>query len=290
LYQSQLNQNKKDKMAVLDREYTVFKKAVILSITAHLLLLILIIISPHLPKSSQKGMIHYVNLISFSGGGGPGGGGSGGGIPGGIKGTEEKTVETAVPPRESLKDLTTLQKFQQETPSSLRFPVEKPKKDKETISQKKAVIQKPPVKTSKSQAASKTSGSGTGSGLKLGIGGGPGGSGSGGGYFSSEYSSQIGLSNFPFTYYLQIIHSKISSNWFISQISPGIKGTFHTTVYFKIHRDGHISGLEIKESSGIRSLDLSALRAVQSAGAFPPLPNDYEDEYLIIRLIFEHNK
>jgi len=273
-------------MATLDREYTALKKAVILSISAHFLLLILILVSPYLPRSSKKGMIHYVNLISFPGGGGPGNGlGSGGGIPGGSKGTEEKTVETTVPQRESLKDLTTLQKFQQESSSSLRFPVEKPKKDKKSKSQKKTVIQKSPVKTSKSQAANKTSGSG--SGLKLGIGTS---SGSGGGYFGSEYSSQIGLSNFPFTYYLQIIHSKISSNWFISQISPGITGSFHTTVYFKIHKDGHISGLDIKESSGIRSLDLSALRAVQSSGSFPPLPTDYEDEYLIIRLIFEHNK
>jgi TonB family protein len=229
-------------------------------------------------------MIHYVNVISFPGGGG--GGSSGGGT-----GTEEKLSETSVPKRETLRDLTTPQKLQQESPSILRHPVEKPKREKTPPSEKKATIQK--VQKSSETSTPKTStgadsktGSEGGTGVRIGIGSGPG----GGGSFGSELSSQIGLSNFPYTYYLQTIHGKISGNWYTSQISPGVTGDFHTTVYFKIFRNGKISTLEIKERSGIRSLDLSALRAIQSSAPFPPLPNDYEGDFLGIHLIFEHNK
>ncbi len=230
-------------------------------------------------------MIHYVNVISFPGGGG--GGESSGGGPR----AEENLAETAVPQREMLRDLTTPQKLQQESPSSLRHPVEKPKRERKPPSEKKAVIQKtqkPPDSSSPKSAdgVNSEAGSGTGSGVRIGIGSGSG----GGGGFGSEFSSQIGLSNFPYTYYLQTIHGKISGNWYTSQISPGVTGDFHTTVYFKIFRNGEISTLEIKERSGIRSLDLSALRAIQSSAPFPPLPNDYEGDFLGIHLIFEHNK
>jgi TonB family protein len=225
-------------------------------------------------------MIHYVNVISFPGGGGGGG-----------PRTEEKLAETAVPQRETLRDLTTPQKLQQESPSTLRHPVEKPKREKTPASQKKATIQKTqkiPASTSQktSEGADSKTGSGAGTGVRIGIGSGPG----GGSGFGSELSSQIGLSNFPYTYYLQTIHGKISGNWYTSQISPGVTGNFHTTVYFKIFRNGEISPLEIRERSGIRALDLSALRAIQSSAPFPPLPNDYEGDFIGIHLIFEHNK
>jgi TonB family protein len=230
------------------------------------------------------GMIHYVNVISFPGGGGGGSSGSG-------PRTEEKLAETAVPQRETLRDLTTPQKLEQESPTALRHPVEKPKRERTTPAEKKATIQKAQRPKEKSSSASSegtdsNTGSGAGTGVRIGIGSGPG-SGSG---FGSELSSQIGLSNFPYTYYLQTIHGKISGNWFTSQVSPGISGNFHTTVYFKIFRNGEISSLEIREPSGIRSLDLSARRAIQSSAPFPPLPNDYEGEFLGIHLIFEHNK
>jgi TonB family protein len=273
-------------MAAMSQVDQNFKRALIVSISFHVGLFILILLSPYFPKSQKKEMIHYVNVVSFPGGGGGGGGSSGGGPR-----AEEKLAETAVPQRETLRDLTTPQKLQQESLSTLRHPVEKPKKEKSVPAQKKSVIQKaqkPPENSSSksSQGTDSSTGIGAGSGVRIGIGSGPG----GGNGFGSELSSQIGLSNFPYTYYLQTIHGKISGNWYTSQVSPGVKGNFHTTVYFKIFRNGQISNIEIREQSGIRSLDLSARRAVQSSAPFPPLPNDYEGDFLGIHLIFEHNK
>ena len=225
-------------------------------------------------------MIHYVSLISL-----PGGGGGSGGLSGEGGGGEEEIAETPIPKRETLRDLTTPQKLQQETPSSLRHPVEEPKKEIKPKKEKKAVIQKQPKGTREGKAGSER-GEGVGAGSGIRIGGGPGSGQSTG----SAYSSQIGLSNFPFTYYLQIIIDRVSSNWFTSLVDPGVSGNFQATVYFKIYKNGQITDLKIEESSRIESLDLSALRAVQTSSPFPPLPKDYDDEYLAIYLIFEHSK
>jgi TonB family protein len=264
-------------MVAVDRENNLFKKAVIFSVSVHILLFIIILISPYLPKSSKKGMIHYVNLIAA-----PGGGGGGGGSPTGTV-VNETITETEVPKRETLRDLTTPQVLEQKEPSTFRHPVDKPKREPAKKPERKAVIQKsqPSSKETKGE-----SGSGEGSGVRLGIGPGSG----GGGGSGSEFSSQIGLSHFPYTYYLQILQSRISSNWFKSQMKTGSSSDAYTSVFFRIYRDGSISAPSVRESSGIRSLDLSAIRAINSSAPFPPLPQGYEQGYLGITLIFEHTK
>jgi len=265
-------------MIALARSSAAFKKAVILSFTFHLAFFLFILLSPHLQKPSRGEMIHYVELMSFPGGGG-------GGSPGEGGGSEEKLAETALPERESLRDLTTPQKLQQETSSTLRHPVEKPGKETRTKKEKKAVIQKQSTGTREAEAGSvEGKGTGQGSGVRLG-----GGLGSGADT-GSAFSSQIGLSSFPFTYYLQIIIDRVSNNWFTSLVSPGITGSFQSTVHFRIYKNGQISEPKIEESSGMRSLDMSALRAIKTSAPFPPLPSEYEDEYLGIYLIFEHSK
>ncbi len=257
-------------MIALSKSNPVFKKAFVLSFTAHLAFFLFILLSPNLQKPSRGEMIHYVELISFPGGGGGG---------------EEKIAETTLPERKTLRDLTTPQKLQQETVPTLRHPVEKPEKGTRTKKEKKTVIQKQSTGTRAAEADS-AKGKGTGPGSGVSLGGGLG----AGSDTGSAYSSQIGLSNFPFTYYLQIIIDRVSNNWFTSLVDPGISGSFQATVHFKIYKNGQISELKIEESSGIKSLDLSAFRAIQTSAPFPPLPRAYEDEYLGIYLIFEHSK
>ncbi|MGD8534311.1 MAG: energy transducer TonB [Candidatus Aminicenantes bacterium] len=278
-------------MTAIARSNAAFKRAVFISFTAHLAIFLLAVISPRLPKPPRKGMIHYVNVVSFPGGGGPAGGGGG----------EENIAETPLPKRETLRDLTTQQKVQQEPDTTFRHPVDKPKKETKPKTEKKVSIQKPQPVTKKTppDASAKESsdkapgkGPGTGSGVRIGGGGsGTGGSGSGSGAGSgSAFSSQIGLSNFPFTYYLQNIINRVSGNWFTSLVDPGITGSFQVTVHFRIQKNGQVSDLKVQETSGIRSLDMSALRAIQSSTPFPPLPRAYEEDYLGIYLIFEHSK
>jgi TonB family protein len=282
-------------MTALDRSQVAFKRAVFLSLTFHVAIFLLAALSPRLPKPGRNEMIHYVSIVSFPGGGGaPGSGGPAGG--------GEKIAETPLPKRETLRDLTIPEKIQQEAASPFRHPVEKPEKEAQPKSEKKASIEKakPVMKKAAStptseEASEKGSGegSGTGSGVRIGGGSGSGTGGSGTGSGSdpgSAFSSQIGLSNFPFTYYLQNLINRVSGNWFTSLVDPGITGSFQTIVYFRIHKTGQVSDLKIMDSSGIRSLDMSALRAIQNSAPFPPLPRAYEDEYLGINLIFEHSK
>jgi len=253
-----------------------FKRAIYASLCVHVVLFLLILVSPSLPKSSKKGMVQYIPL-TFVGPGGGGGGASGGG-----------PLKAAPPPakKETLRDLTVPQKVKEEPKPGLRYPVEKPKKETQPKTEKKAAITKPEpgsAETAKetAEAGGGGEGSGMGTGLRIGTGMGPGGPG---------YGGAGGLSNFPFTYYLQIITDRVSSNWFTSLVDPGVAGNFQTIILFRINKDGQVSDLKVEESSGITPLDLSALRAVKASSPFPPLPRDYDEPYLVIHLIFEHSK
>ncbi len=258
-----------------------FKRAVIFSASVHCLLFILLAISPYLPKPSRKGMIHYVELMSFGGGGGRGNPGGGGGVVAPAAKTETE-IETAAPQRESLRDLTTPSKLEQIQTPAMTYPVDKPKRDSNPKPEKTAVIQK-------SQPNAKP-GTGSGSGgrpgshVGLGFGEGTGGFGFGEGYGGG------GLSTFPYSYYVQEIQSRISGNWQTALIRSGTTGNDFAEVRFRIFRNGRISEPEILRSSESRTMNSSAIRAVRNASPFPPLPRGYEDEYLIVRLLFEHNR
>jgi TonB family protein len=271
-----------------------FKRAMIFSAVVHSVLLVLIIVNPSLPTSRKSGPVYYVNF------GGSPAGGSGGGGRGGITTAPPAEETTAISPTEvkpqTLRDLTTVQKLQADKPSStLRFPVDKPKREAKPAPVKKTEISKvdPSAKAaaaktppSKANAAAGTSGGGAG----LSIGAGKPGFGEGTGSGLGGLSDQIGNSDFPYTYYSTAIRDKISSNWFDSLIEPGVSGTFQVAVYFRIFKDGSISTVDIKETSGIKTLDQSAVRAVMRSANFPPLPDGYDEPYLGIVLIFEYTK
>jgi len=275
-----------------------FKRTVFFSAVLHALLFTAIAISPSMTKPVPKGIFLCVRGGVFragGGGGGPVGGGGalgGGGGPAGGGGSKAAVLPPAK--KETLRDLTLPSKVKPEVKPSMTYPVDKPKKDKKGQDEKKAVItrsQPSPQGIPADGAAATGSGTGEGSGgsgLRIGLGEGPGGGGSGG--FGTGYGDQIGLSGFPYQYYLQIISDRVSSSWFTSLVDPGISGTFYATVYFKILRNGQVVDLKVKESSGIQSLDMSAQRAIQISAPFPPLPSDYEGDYLGIHLIFEHSK
>jgi TonB family protein len=262
-------------------ERLLFKRAVYISLSAHLAFLLLIVISPHLPRQSRRGLIHYIPLNMVVAGGGGGGRGGGG-----------RAAKAKAPPakKETLRDLTTAQKIQPETKPSMRYPVEKPKREPKTKSEKKAAITKPetspPDKTNQAEAAAEEAGGqGVGTGLRIG-----GGEGGGFGPGGAGFGPGGGLANFPYTYYLNIITDRVSSNWFSSLVDPGVSGSFQTIVYFRIEKNGQITDVKIEQSSGATPLDLSAVRAVKASAPFPPLPREYEEAYLGIHLIFEHSK
>lgn len=258
-----------------------FKKAIVFSITVHVALFILLLVSPYIRMPKSKKMIHYVSIFSVPGGGG----GASENVSLKTR-TQEEVTETAVPKRESLADLTTLQKMEEQSTPSLRFPVEKPKREKTPPKEKKTVIQKqtkPTPKKPEQTLAAAAQGSASGSGIKIGIGGGEG-SGEGTG---SRFESEIGLSNFPFPYYPPLITNRVSNFWLKSY--SGAEELF-TTVFFKIYRNGQIGDLKVVEFSKNSILDRAAIRAITLAAPFAPLPQAYAYDYLEIQLTFEHAK
>ncbi len=98
------------------------------------------------------------------------------------------------------------------------------------------------------------------------------------------YSKGIMLENknFKYSYYTGAILKKIKRYWQDSNIN-----ILRTVVYFKIEKNGQISKLKISKSSKDEVFDKNALRAVELASPFPPLPDGYEENSLGVYFEFK---
>ena len=57
----------------------------------------------------------------------------------------------------------------------------------------------------------------------------------------------------------------------------GLADARRVYVTFDIKRDGHPANVQVEQSSGVPSLDQSAVRALQRIDTFGPLPPDYSE-------------
>lgn len=103
-------------------------------------------------------------------------------------------------------------------------------------------------------------------------------SGPGGGDFAGRYP-----------WYVQSVVRAISQNWMQNTIDPGVRAARRakTTVTFSINRDGSVKNIRITESSGNRSMDDSAQRALLAIDHFPPLPPEYSGRYVDVIFDFD---
>jgi len=233
-----------------------FIKMIGFSIIFHLFLFSSFLINFPTKRGVAK-KIYYVDLIEIKSGGG---GSKGGGLQ--------------KPPSGSMRELTV--KKEPEPKSVLRYPVKKPKNEPEN---KKTVISRPEKSGQKKETTFDPSKKELTTGLGEGFG-------SGEGFGTGEG----GIPGFPYYYYIQILRDKVSSNWFKALVPPGLSGVYRVVIFFKIKRNGEVDEIKIEESSGIESLDLSALRAVKFSIPFPPLPREYEGDYLGVHFQFEYRK
>lgn len=93
------------------------------------------------------------------------------------------------------------------------------------------------------------------------------------------------VKDFPYLYYLNIIQKKVSSNWNAKQAEAVNQ---KVTVHFNINKEGQVEDVKIAESSGVSFLDHSAMRAVLLSNPFPPLPAEYQGNYLGVNFGFEY--
>ena len=89
-----------------------------------------------------------------------------------------------------------------------------------------------------------------------------------------------GGSAFTYDYYLDQMLGKIRQSW----TRPPVEG-IETLLTFEVLRNGEITEVEIRESSGSRAFDIAALRAVRNASPLAPLPSSYREGVLKVNLI-----
>lgn len=102
---------------------------------------------------------------------------------------------------------------------------------------------------------------------------------------TSTGSIAVDASDFPFTYYLRLIQSKIGERW--SPPRAAAAGGERVIVLFEIQRDGQVREPTVERSSGNALYDQSALRAITEASPFPPLPPEFKASSLRVHFGFE---
>jgi TonB family protein len=91
----------------------------------------------------------------------------------------------------------------------------------------------------------------------------------------------LNVSDFPFAWYLAAVQRKVTERW----EGRALQGR-QPVVVFEIGRDGQVSNVAIKDSSGNQYYDRTAMRAIADAAPFPPLPGEFPGSVLRIHLGF----
>ncbi len=243
-----------------------FKLAIAVSIIFHTLIFGIIVKKPFSSTKSKK-TVYYVDMMNFGGGGTP---------P--QKSNSKKVVkQKTVTKKASMKELKAeSSKIKKKSSLTYSKPVKKVKKRKKTSRKKrvkpkkKKIVRSPLEEVFRNYEKKKSSDNSTGVGFGLG-------EGSGG--------SPL-LGKFPYAYYIELIKNRIASNWITGSIGLRSSDKIVVVVSFRILKNGRVVDINIEKSSGIDSLDTSALRAVKYSIPLPPLPATYGGKDLTVFIQF----
>jgi periplasmic protein TonB len=109
--------------------------------------------------------------------------------------------------------------------------------------------------------------------------GGMGFSGTGGGDFTGRFPA-----------YVDAVRNRISSNWLQSTVDPSVRWAPRAMYTFQILRDGTVTNVQLTQSSGNRSVDNSALRAILSSSPVSALPSGYPGSSVSVEFWFEFRR
>ncbi|HWX92537.1 MAG TPA: energy transducer TonB [Terriglobales bacterium] len=101
----------------------------------------------------------------------------------------------------------------------------------------------------------------------------------GGGDFGTAYA-----------WYVRVVQQKVSENWLKYEVDPNIHQANRVYVQFDINRSGRPGNVQIEQSSGVPSLDQSAVRAIQRIDTFGPLPPDYSGGKVTVEFWFDYKR
>jgi TonB family protein len=246
------------------RDEESLRKSLIVSATAHVLGLALLVVLPQI-LGLQRQAPNTVMTISLGGVVGP--------ATGGMTPLSGRAVQRAEPKPELPK------------PEPVRPPAAKPP---DMADPSKAVRQtpRPAVATAPKEAPGRTPN--TGPEVRKGAGNDPKGAPTNEAGLSTGGAgdnSQVSMGNFCDPQYLGQMISLIHRNWNRGQSVVGMP-----IVRYIIQRDGTLTDISLRQSSGYTVLDFNAQRAVQATRAIPPLPSCYPNPTFIVNLTFEYTR
>ena len=93
-----------------------------------------------------------------------------------------------------------------------------------------------------------------------------------------------------YAWYVHVIQQKVAENWLKYEVDPRITTAQRVYITFDIARDGHPANVQVEQSSGVPSLDISAVRALQRIDTFGPLPADYSGSKISVEYWFDYKR
>ena len=244
------------------------QRMIVLSLAVHATAATLIVLSPGrwLDRSSEQP--RRTMTISIAGGGE-------GARTGGLTPMGGRPVQVQAPPEEIPKREAVRPPAAKPPEMTLPRPGAKPTKAAPAPRVSQAPDEargRTPTKGAKVEAGTAIAQTGArGQGFGLSSGGGPG------------SGSTLDVADFCCPDYIAIMIDRIHSAWNSSQGSRGL-----VWVKFRIQRNGAITDAVVDTGSGIALLDVAALRAVVMTKTLPPLPSQYPNPTLGVRLEFEY--
>jgi periplasmic protein TonB len=89
-----------------------------------------------------------------------------------------------------------------------------------------------------------------------------------------------------FAYYIEQINRSLAKEWYVGMLDSQATGR-RVYITFQIARDGTPSHIKIESPSGDKTLDDTALSAVEHIETFGPLPDAYQGSYVNVQYYFE---
>jgi protein TonB len=92
-----------------------------------------------------------------------------------------------------------------------------------------------------------------------------------------------------FGWYTDVVARKVHEAW-QSEVNPNVSSAKRVYILFDISRSGAPSHVRVEQSSGVPSLDISAMRAIQRIDTFGPLPQGYNGSYVSVEFWFDYRR
>ncbi len=93
-----------------------------------------------------------------------------------------------------------------------------------------------------------------------------------------------------YAWYVRIVQQKVHDNWLAYEIDPRISNAQRIYVTFDIDRNGRPKNVQVEQTSGVPTLDQSAIRALQRIDTFGPLPGDYSGSKVSVEFWFDYHR